>query len=50
MIDIVQSASKCLCIGKPEAVTGVSIISRDSKFTVEGPEIWDLGTLVKEIL
>jgi hypothetical protein len=47
---LARESPHCICISMPEKVIGVSAIGKGFNLENEGPEIWDLGVLTKELL
>jgi len=39
-----------VCFTKPTASSGVSVVTDRTQLESEGPDLWDLGVLAKEVL
>ncbi len=48
--DVSERSPNCVCLSKPIANSGVSVISKGVAFEHTGTDIWDIGTLAKELL
>ncbi len=49
-IQLAKSAPRCVCLSKASAWDGCAIATKDTEFEHQGPNIWDIGILAKELL
>jgi hypothetical protein len=47
---LVDQSSKCIALSKLDDGSGVIVHHKDGQFLRKGPDLWDLGILVEEIL
>ena len=47
---IATDSPRCVCLSKPNGVTGVDLITNGIESQHEGHDLWDLGTLTEELL
>jgi hypothetical protein len=47
---LAEESPNCVCLSKPSTVSGVLMVTNGHRFEKEGPDLWDLGVLTKELL
>lgn len=47
---LIAQAPNCLCLMKPAHSSGITVLTRDGDVSQPGPDLWDLGVLVQEVL
>lgn len=47
---LAEESPHCVCLSKPTAWTGVAMVTKGHRFEHQGPDLWDLGVLAKELL
>jgi len=47
---LATESPRCVCLSKPTAGPGVAMLAMGHRFERPGPDLWDLGILVKELL
>jgi hypothetical protein len=47
---LARQSANCVCVAKASAWDGVAVLTKDSEFEHQGPNLWDIGVLAKEVL
>jgi hypothetical protein len=47
---LARESPRCFSLSKPAAGTGVAMVTKEHQLEHQGPAIWDLGVLAKELL
>jgi hypothetical protein len=50
VVHLAEHAPRCVCLWSPTPLAGVAMVTNGGRFEREGPELWDLGVLAKELL
>jgi hypothetical protein len=48
--DLALQSPRCICLARPSANPGVSVLSKQGTFEHAGPDYWDIAVLTKELL
>jgi hypothetical protein len=47
---LAEESPNCVCLSEPSGESGVSVLAKGVSFERTGDNIWDIGTLAKELL
>ncbi len=47
---LAEESPRCVCLSKPTAWAGVTMVTKGHQFEHQGHDFWDLGVLAKELL
>lgn len=47
---LAETSPSCFCLSRPTAGPGVVAVTKGTRFEQQGPEVWDLGVLARELL
>lgn len=47
---LAEESPSCVCLSKPTASAGVAMVTKGYRCEYQGPDLWDLGVLAKELL
>ena len=48
--ELAQESPCCVCLSKPTEGMGVTMVTQGQQFERQGQDLWDLGTLTKELI
>jgi hypothetical protein len=47
---LAYDSPRCVCLTKMTTFSGVKVVTKGNLFEKEGPDLWDIGVLAKELL
>jgi hypothetical protein len=47
---LAEESPSCVCLSKPTGAAGIVVVAKGTQFEHKGQDLWDIGTLAKELL